>query len=120
MATRRRRPNPRPVETPTEPTHEEMLEVAAEREAEATEEEEHAIEALMSMALADTFEAIYKAEEEKGIEDFFEPTPQVSQVVRVPVVLTPPSAPAPPPAARLKREPRYLIRQNRHPKYNQG
>ena len=52
--------------------------MAAEREAEnqveeTTEDEEKAIEALMSMALADTFEAIYKAEEEKGVEDFFDP-----------------------------------------------
>lgn len=76
MATRRRR-------TPTtqpkpEPTHEEMLEVAAEREAEAQveetpEDEEKAIEVFMAMAAADTFEALWAAEEEKGVEHFFEP-----------------------------------------------
>lgn len=55
-------------------THEEMLEITEEREAEETsEEEEKAIEVVMAMALADTFDAIQRAEEEKGVDGFFDP-----------------------------------------------
>jgi len=76
MATRRRRPST--TQSNPEPTHEEMLEVAAEREAEVQaeetpEEEEKAIEVFLAMAAADTFEALQKAEEEKGVADFFDP-----------------------------------------------
>lgn len=84
MASRRRRPTATNIE-PTldkipdgawedfgaeapELTHEEMLEIAEEREDEA-----QAIEVFMSMALADTFEALQKAEEESGTADFFDP-----------------------------------------------
>lgn len=70
-------------------THEEMLEIAEEREA-ANEiaEEEKAIEVLMSMALADTFEALQAAEEEKGIDNFFDPGSYV-QPVRLPAEVVP-------------------------------
>ncbi len=85
-------------------THEEMVEIAEEREAEAQmeetpEEEEQAIEAIMSMALADTFEALQKAEEEKGVDDFFDPSFY--------------SAPKPViPQERPAKRPRYIPRSN--------
>ena len=80
MTSRRRRStatNSEPV-VKTQSTHEEMLEISEEREAEAQveetpEEEEQAIEVFMAMALADTFEALQKAEEENGTDDFFDP-----------------------------------------------
>lgn len=105
MATRRRRPNAaKPAEETQELTHEEMVEIAEEREAEAQteetpEEEEQAIEVIMSMALADTFEAIQKAEEEKGVDDFFDPGFY--------------SAPKPViPQERPVKRPRYIPRSN--------
>jgi len=108
MASRRRRPTATNLEPVAEaqPTHEEMLEIAEDREAqveETPEEEEQAIEVLMSMALADTFEAIYKAEEEHGVEDFFEPTPAPAPT---PVVIHPPAEVVPP---RRKATPNHNI-----------
>ena len=94
-----------------EPTHEEMLEVAAEREAEQVveEDEEKAIEVFMAMAAADTFEAMYKAEEEKGVEDFFDPD-FYKQEVRYPA----PELPIPPTVniQPVEPRPRYIPRNN--------
>lgn len=113
MATRRRRTTPRTVETTPESTHEEMLEIAAEREAEAVEEKQ-AIEAFVIAAAADTFEALQAAEEEKGVADFFDPDSYKTEV-RLPAVETPYVAPPKPPAP--KPHPRYILRTNtRHRK----
>ena len=113
MATRRRRTTQPAAPAPVEPTHEEMLEVAAEREVEqvAEEDEEKAIEVFMAMAAADTFEAMYKAEEEKGVEDFFDPDFYKQQPeVRLPAEPTGrlPEPVAPP----QKRRPRYILRED--------
>lgn len=72
MASRRRRSTATNSEFVEEtlPTHEEMLEIAEEHE---DAEEEASIEALLAMAVADTFEALQKAEEESGVDDFFDP-----------------------------------------------
>jgi len=84
MASRRRRPT---ATTPApEPTHEEMLEIAEEREevamasgvadtfeAAKAEAEKEEIEEFLAVATADIFESLQVAEEEKGVEDFFDP-----------------------------------------------
>lgn len=92
MATRRRR-----TTKPVEPPSEQVL------------DENASIEALMSAALADTFEAIQKAEEEKEVDGFFDPSFYVKPV---PIQSQPPEA-----APLLKnRQPRYLERQTRQPR----
>ena len=113
MATRRRRNTATNTETVSthipdgawddfsseapELTHEEMLEIAEEREAEPViEEEEEAVEVFLAMAAADTFEALQKAEEEEGVEGFFDPHFY--------------ETPAPTPQTRREKRPRYILR----------
>ena len=116
MATRRRRTTkstPEVVET----THEEMLEVAEEREAahaEEEKEEEVPIEVIMSAALADTFEAIYKAEVENGVEDFFQVTPEL-----IPPAPTLNINPEPKPLIQPKPN-QNLVRKSRTANYRRG
>lgn len=73
MATRKRRTTSAGFAPAEEiaPTHEEMLEITEER---VEEEQEEPIEVFLAASLADTFDAIQKAEEESGTGDFFEPT----------------------------------------------
>jgi hypothetical protein len=109
MATRRRRTTQPKPEMPVqvEPTHEEMLEVAAEHEAEPVVEEETEeveLEAFLAASLADTFEAIQKVEEEAEIEN--SPEPEIRYPA--PPVDFIPVAPVAPP----KRRPRYILREN--------
>lgn len=141
MASRRRRTNTTPTETtPAEITHEEMVEIATERETEAkvvtdeiamasgvadtfeaaiAEAEQEEIQELMDAALYDAFEIIQKAEEEKGIENFFEPAP--AQQIRPPAVSTGVVPPPPEPKPLLSmREPRYLTRESRSANYRRG
>lgn len=88
------------------PTHEEMVEIAAEREAEAEREEEEEVTEFLEVALHDIFEAIQKAEEEEGVADFFEPTPE-----KKPEVQHPPAVATGKSALRLpKREPERTLR----------
>ncbi len=110
MATRRRRTQP---STPVEPTHEEMLELAVEREAEQVVEEEVPMEVIMSAALCDTFEAIQKAEEEKGVADFFDPG-SYKEEVRAPAEPTGfvPEVP--------KKQPRFILRDTKRTNYRRG
>lgn len=110
MATRRRRPT---ATTPApEPTHEEMLEIAEEREevamasgvadtfeAAMAEAEKEEIEEFLAVTVADTFEALQAAEEEKGVDNFFDPG---FYVAPKPVV----------PQARPTKRPRYIPRTN--------
>jgi hypothetical protein len=108
MATRRRRTTQPLTSAPeaVEPTHEEMLEIAEEREA---EEEEVAVEVFLAMAAADTFEALQRAEEEKGLDGFFDPD-FYKQEVRHPA----PEQPAPPVVhvQPVEPRPRYIPRNN--------
>lgn len=75
----------------------------------AEREEEAAIEVFLAASLADTFEALQKAEEEKGIDDFFDPS-FYEQEVRHPAPGTSfrPAVPPPTPEPR----PRFIIRNN--------
>jgi hypothetical protein len=86
-----------------EPTHEEMLEIAEEREA----EEEAAVEVFLAMAAADTFEALQKAEEEKGLDGFFDPD-FYKQEIRLPA--QPSGYVQEPLAQQPKRRPRHILR----------
>jgi hypothetical protein len=62
----------------------------------AIEEEEKAMEVFLAMAAADTFEALQKAEEEKGLDGFFDPHFY--------------ETPAPAPQTRREKRPRYILR----------
>jgi hypothetical protein len=108
MATRRRRTTqPKPEQPAIENTHEEMLEEAAKRETEfevEEENEEEALEVFLAASLADTFEAIQKAEEKVEIES----APESEIRYPAPTVDFIPVAPTPLP----KRRPRYILREN--------
>jgi hypothetical protein len=103
MATRRRRTAPQPPTPAPEPTHEEMLEVAAEREEVAE---------FLDVMVEDAFSNL-------GEQDFFEPSPKVEVgIPPAPSVETPPAVQAP--ALIKPKEPRYLIRENRSALYRRG
>jgi hypothetical protein len=109
MATRRRRTTqPKPEQPAIENTHEEMLEEAAKRETEfeveEENEEEEALEVFLAASLADTFEAIQKAEEKVEIES----APESEIRYPAPTADFIPVAPTPLP----KRRPRYILREN--------
>lgn len=65
----------------SEPTFEETLEVTEEHE-------EENIEVFLAMAAADVFEAIQKAEEESGVDNFFDPD-FYNQPIRCPAQVVP-------------------------------
>ena len=132
MATRRRRTTtPKPA-APVEPTHEEMLEVAAEREKEAEvlqmavdfmEKHDKAFKELAAIEAAEREEVAefldVMAEEafsNLGEQDFFEPTPAAPAFVAIP-----PAPTVEQPIIRASesmpllsvKQPRYILRQNR-------
>ena len=80
--------------------------MAAEREAEQVIEEE-TVEVFLAASLADTFEAIQKAEEENKTGDFLDPD-FYKEEIRHPAQPTDYVAEAPAPAP--KRHPRYILR----------
>ena len=141
MATRRRRTTaPKTEPAPVlEPTHEEMLDTAAEREKEAEvlqmavdfmEKHDKAFKELAAIEAAEREEVAefldVMAEEafaNLGEQDFFDPAPKEEPVVVPPVVVTPEPVvhveiPLPQPAipprepALARKVPRYIPRKN--------
>ena len=103
MATRRRRTAPTtPAPTP-EPTHEEMLEVAAEREEVAQ---------FLDVMAEDAFSNL-------GEQDFFDPAPKV-EVILAPAPTIGVAEVVEPQPLLKRKEPRYLIRESRNARYRRG
>ncbi len=103
MATRRRRTAPQTPTPAPEPTHEEMLEVAAEREEVAE---------FLDVMAEDAFSNL-------GEQDFFVPAPKVEVGIPPAPTIEMPKVVQTQPLIK-KREPRYLIRDSRNSHYRRG